>query len=197
MALALKLSYFVIEKAAEPVSELLERSAARSPTFRSACMRLAKWHSGIDYRKEVRRLGYAQKLSEQSDNHADPGHHHQVPADDISTLEPPPELTEKEATTRGAEILGEAFVISIGLGLLLRQVSDDWEDEAEQQRTIEKNEVRIKDLENQVKALNARVGKSELAAAEQQRADEQLRQHEAPSGWSFSLWPRSRPATSE
>ena len=161
MALALKLTYFAIERMAEPVSEVLERQAANSPRFRSACMRLATWHSQIDYRRSVRRLAQEQRLSElgPSDLHPDPGRAHWIPADD---LEPPPELTEKEATQRGAELLGEGFVLSIGLALLLHQAASDRADEAEQQLTIEKNEERIADLESQVHALHERVSVAEL-----------------------------------
>ena len=102
MALAGKLFYFVIERAAEPVSNILERQAAsKSPIFRSACMRLARWQSRFEYNREVRRVV---KMQKDAGIEPEPGHAHWVPTDDI---EPPPELSEEEATQKGAELLGE------------------------------------------------------------------------------------------
>lgn len=154
MALALKLSYFMIERAAEPVSEILERQAVRSTAFRSACTRLARWYNRLEYNKSVRRLALQQKLAQHEDVYPDPGHSHSIIADE---LEPPPVLSEKEATHKGAELLGEGFVISIGLILLLHQVASDRAEEAEQQRTIEENEERIRTLERQLAALSKKV----------------------------------------
>lgn len=161
MALVLKLTYFAIERAAEPVSELLERSAARSPAFQTMCVRLATWHSRIDYQKQVRRLQTEQKLAEGAGLVVEPGRAQSVPVDD---LEPPPILSEQEATTRGAELLGEGFVMAVGVGLLLMNDWSDRRSEAEQQQTIEKNEVRIKTLEDQIIALRERVEEKERAA---------------------------------
>ena len=154
MALALKMTYFAIERMAEPVSEVLEQHAARSPQFRAACKRLATWHSRLDYQRQLRRLAQEQKRAETTGLCPEPGRGQWVPADD---LEPPPELTEREATQRGAELLGEGFVISVGLALLYHQNRLDHAAEAESARTIEENEARICELESQLAAMRTRL----------------------------------------
>jgi hypothetical protein len=98
MSLVLKLTYFAVERAAEPVSNIIERQAMNSPSFRATCKRLAKWHSRIEYNKELRRIQAQQQMSEL---HPDPGHGNWVPSDDV---QPPADLDEKDATRRGAEV---------------------------------------------------------------------------------------------
>ena len=160
MALAGKLFYFVIERAAEPVSNILERQAAsKSPIFRSACMRLARWQSRFEYNREVRRVV---KMQKDAGIEPEPGHAHWVPTDDI---EPPPELSEEEATQKGAELLGEAFVIFIALGMLYAQSLADDRSEAEQDAKQQQNEARIVELEQLTASL-----KEKLEAIEQQAA---------------------------
>ena len=51
---AVKLAYFFVERAAEPLSARLESYAARSERFRSACGGLANWYNTIEYRKGER-----------------------------------------------------------------------------------------------------------------------------------------------
>ena len=160
MALAGKLFYLVIERAAEPVSNILERQAAsKSPIFRSACMRLARWQSRFEYNREVRRVV---KMQKDAGIEPEPGHAHWVPTDDI---EPPPELSEEEATQKGAELLGEAFVIFIALGMLYAQSLADDRSEAEQDAKQQQNEARIVELEQLTASL-----KEKLEAIEQQAA---------------------------
>ena len=158
MALALKIGYFIIERAAEPVSNVIEQYAAQSPRFTAACVRVANFQARQEYNRDVRRLAQEQRVSEIS---PEPGRGHWVPADDLM---PPPELSEREATQKGAEVLGEAIVLSVGLGLLLFQNASDRRDEAEQEESIERNEARIGEMARTLAKLEGR-----LTALEQQQ----------------------------
>ena len=153
---------------AEPFSQAIERSAQASPTFRSACTRLARWQSNLQYNRDLRRLAHEQKISELR---PEPGRAASVPADDYSSLEPPAELSEREATAKGADLLGEGIVIAVGLGLLAHQYNSERQDEAAQQETIDANERRIRELEGEQMALRVR-----LAALE-------TRPQQPPSSW--------------
>lgn len=147
-----KLAYFAVERAAEPVSNRLEAAAAQSPSFRAACSRIAKWQARLEYDKVLRRVSREQRLADESGLHVEPGRGNWVPADE---LQPPPELTEKEATQRGCELLGEAFVLSVGLALLGVQASQERRNEQEQEAAVEANDARITMLERTVGELRA------------------------------------------
>lgn len=158
MALMLKITYFVLERAAEPISERLERAAAKSTRFRHLCKRIANTYANVDYYKQLRRVAHEQRMAEEYINlHPEPGRAHWTPSDDALDVEPPPVLTEKEATQRGCELLGEGFVLSVGIALLLHQVSADSENETRQQETIEANNKRIRALEESQAALLAKM----------------------------------------
>ena len=64
MSLALKLTYYLIERAAEPVSNVIEHYAAQSPSFRATCTKLANWQARQAYNRDVRRLAQEQRVSE-------------------------------------------------------------------------------------------------------------------------------------
>ena len=124
-----------------------------------ACTKLATWQSRLEYNRSLRRLAHDQSLAEELQ--PDPGRAHWVPSDDHLT--PPPELSEREATQRGSAILGEAFVVTVGVALLYHQAVSDRADEAERASTIEENERRVGEMEAQLKQVSQR-----LAAMEDQ-----------------------------
>ena len=171
---------------AEPFSSVLERSAARSPTFRAACTRLATWQSRLEYNRSLRRLAHDQSLAEL---HPDPGRAHWVPSDDLT---PPPELSEREATQRGAEMLGEAFVVSVGLALLYHQAASDRADEAERASTIEENERRVGEMEAQLTRVSDRLAAMEADARARDQAALEGSLEGTGRGWwassSFASW---------
>ena len=179
MALALKLTYFVLERAAEPISARLEGAAANSAVFRSACTRLAQAYNKIDYNKQLRRAALEQRLA---DLHPEPGRSQWVPMDDI---EPPPVLSEKEATQRGCDLLGEAFVIAVGLSLLLHQQMADREAEAANLATVEANELRIRHLEASEAVLRASQAALEDKLASLERAQAEVRRRQRSPLWKY------------
>mmetsp|Transcript_2689 Transcript_2689/g.5249 ORF Transcript_2689/g.5249 Transcript_2689/m.5249 type:complete len:181 (+) Transcript_2689:90-632(+) len=141
---ALKLVYFFVERAAEPLSARLESYAARSERFRSACGVLANWYNRVEYHKAERRRARAIRTL----------------ADGWEGLEaepPPPPLSEQEATTLGCELLGECFVGGVALAILLAQTAQDKAEEAEQlrlmgalQSSIEEQKKQLDDLQGLV-----------------------------------------------
>ena len=168
MSLAIKLVYFAVERAAEPVSERLEIYARSSPRFRATCRSIAEWQANLQHNKELRKLAHQQRLADEQGQDARPGHGSWTPADDV---EPPPVLSEKEATRNGAELLGESFVISVGLAVLLVQAAADRADEARNEERVEANETRIdtndariRAMEQQLRVLDKRVALLEAAA---------------------------------
>ena len=98
-----------MERAAEPLSARLETHAARSERFRMLCGRIANAYNNLDHNKQQRRA------------HRDSALHPQ-PHERIE-LEPPPTLSEPDATALGCQLLGEGFVIGVGLALLIHQVA--------------------------------------------------------------------------
>lgn len=154
MALSLKLVYFFVERAAEPVSQRLENAAQASPAFRAVCRRVATSFEHIEHQKAIRRLAFEQRAAELHGVHAEPGRAQGIPADEI---ESPPTLTESEAVQKGAELLGEFFVLGVGLGLLIHQQMRDRADEAENEAKVEKNESKIKTLEATNAGLQKRI----------------------------------------
>jgi hypothetical protein len=97
MALFFRVGYFVIERIAEPVSGLVIRVANRSPTFQRGCAALAR---AVDDAETDRKNRWLTPEMTPAVVHA---------------------FTEEQAVNRGAEILGEAAVWTVGLGLVLHQ----------------------------------------------------------------------------
>ena len=93
MALALQVGYYLSGKIAQPVSAALSQVAAGSSRFTRVCVTLAR---AIDAREQRTRLG------------------------GLFTEAVP--LSEEQAVKRGSELLGEALVVGIGLGVLVHQV---------------------------------------------------------------------------
>ena len=163
MAVLLRLSYFVVERAAEPLSQRLEQAAASSARFRSFCVTCANWYNDIDYHRSVRRVAHEQRMAARADlGTPTPGRGQWVPVDDLPDR---PLLTEREAVQQGTELLGEAFVLSVGLALLLHQTAADRAAEAEQQQLVEENETRIKALEETQQELRLELRAQELRPA--------------------------------
>ena len=157
MALVPRLHYFAIERTAEPVSERLEAAAAASPSFRKACGRIAQHFANFEHNKSVRRIAHEQRMAMATSNDAafgKPGSGAWQPADDY---EPAPTLSEREATQRGCEILGEGFVLFVGLSLLLHQAANDRASEAMQEELMATSEQRITHLEESLATLDRRV----------------------------------------
>ena len=158
----LKLAYFVIERVAEPISERLESVAANSRSFRRICVQTARWQSKLDYDKRSRRHAFDVARYEKEP------YCHGSASDDgppiIPDLEPMEELTESGATKQGAELLGEAFVWSVGLGVLAHQYNSDRLEEAENEARIERNEARIRELEETCTVLRSQLDKLEASA---------------------------------
>ena len=181
-----KLAYFAVERAAEPVSNRLEAAAAQSPSFRAACSRLATWQARLEYNKQVRRVSREQRAAEESGVHVEPGRS-SVPADE---LQPPPKLTEKEATQLGCELFGEAFVVSVGLALLGVQAVQERRNEQEQDAAVEVNDARITNLERSVGELRAENEALRLEASDLAHRIEPQPQRRswwaAIAGWSAS-----------
>jgi uncharacterized protein YigA (DUF484 family) len=155
MALPLKVAYFVVERAAEPLSLRIEQAAESSPRFRDLCSKIATWVHTIDERKQQRRVAHQQRLAEQHGLHAVPGRASAMPADEFEVPEP---LSEKEAVEKGADLLGEGVVISIGFAILLHQWVQDARDDAENELRVTTNEARIAGLESE----RARIAQLEL-----------------------------------
>ena len=162
MALTIKMAYFFLERAAEPISERLENAAMRSPTFKRLCAGFAKGLQTFEHNKTLRRYAREQKMAELHGVHADPGRAQSIPAD---MLEPPEELSEEQAVKQGAEMLGEMFVVGVGLTLLIHQQIQDRAEEAENEAKVQENEDKIKKLLDANDALQGRVDMLEAAEA--------------------------------
>ena len=144
------------------------RYASQSPGFRATCVRLAGWQSNLDYHRQVRRVAHEAKLEQAFQlEHPDQLDH----PDEVvsSVVEPPPELSEKEATQRDAELLGEGIVLTVALGVLWHQYRQDQDAELVQDEKLKKNEDRIGELEHEIAALRQRLSASEAAVAQQQQ----------------------------
>ena len=145
---AVKLAYFFVERAAEPLSARLESYAARSERFRSACGGLANWYNTIEYRKGERHR--ARTINTTAADGWE-GREAEPPPP------PPPQLSEQEATTLGCELLGECFVGGVALSILLAEVATGKAEEAEQlavidalQSSIEEQRQQLADLQGMV-----------------------------------------------
>lgn len=93
-----------------------------------------------------------------------------IASDHAPAVPKPPQLSEKEATTLGCELLGEAFVWGVGLALLLHQAAkDDAHDAAQQAELLrlaeasQKQAVRIEELEAKVAAAPERPPRTQWA----------------------------------
>lgn len=159
-----KLGYFVVERLAEPVSARLEQYASRSAAFRAGCLRFASWQHQLEYSKALRRHAREARASASaallSDRLPD------AAAADLPALPEP--LSEKEATQQACEVLGEGFLWSVGLGLLLHESLAEREHELAQEAQIEK-------LVATQRALAQRVELMEAAAERQAAADAAVR----------------------
>ena len=144
-----KLAYFFIERAAEPLSARLESYAARSERFRSACGGLANWYNTIEYRKaerhRARNVGTTTAADGWEGLEAEP------------PLPPPPQLSEQEATTLGCELLGECFVGGVALSILLAEVATGKAEEAEQLAVIEALQSSMEEQRQQLADLQGMV----------------------------------------
>uniref|UniRef100_A0A7S3AH58 Uncharacterized protein n=1 Tax=Haptolina ericina TaxID=156174 RepID=A0A7S3AH58_9EUKA len=154
-----KVAYFFVERAAEPLSARLETHAARSERFRMLCGRIANAYNNLDHNKQQRRA------------HRDSALHPQ-PHERIE-LEPPPTLSEPDATALGCQLLGEGFVIGVGLALLIHQEARERSDALEQQQqldawadALEWQQRRVQVLEETQASLIARVEQSEARKVE-------------------------------
>ena len=145
---AVKLAYFFVERAAEPLSARLESYAARSERFRSACGGLANWYNTIEYRKGERHRARTINTT------AADGWEGREPE---PPPPPPPQLSEQEATTLGCELLGECFVGGVALSVLLAEVATSKAEEAEQQAVIEALQASIEEQRQQMADLQRMV----------------------------------------
>eukprot|EP00966_Prymnesium_polylepis_P030497 709799-Prymnesium_polylepis.1 len=161
----LKLFYFVVERAAEPLSARLETTAAGSERFRRLCGTIANWSNSLEYEKQQRRLArernrlgvVAAALVEDALEAA------------------PPKLSEQEATELGCQLIGEGFVVGVGLALLLHQearerAAEEAKEahervaEAAQQDLIERTTCRLHELEVTQAVLVSQAAQAEQRA---------------------------------
>ena len=119
--MAFKMLSFVVEKAAEPLSNAIERVAARSPRFQQACVGASRL---------ARRQGNRRRAKKGKD--------------------PLPLRAPDEAVKAGCEILGESIVWTIGLTLLAVSHVREAQAEAEQDLSMQANERRITQLQQQI-----------------------------------------------
>ena len=147
--------YFVVERAAEPLSNRLEGYAARSASFRQLCGYVANNFNRIEFNKQQRRQSRMAMLSGDA----------WVEADELIEE---PSLSEAEATKIGCELLGEGTVLLLAGGVLLHQTLAENAQEAEQDARTRRNEDRLDELEarwRSVDELAARIGELEAEAA--------------------------------
>ena len=153
----MKIVYFVVDKVAEPVADALSRIAARSPTFQTACRRVARAVSTVsvedvfDHRSgvAVRRRALV--------------------------------LTDEQASKAGTEILAEALVWSVGLIVLGHQTLIEGEADALHDRRLHDYETRLRELERALEALRSPTGDDAARPALQGVAEF------TPSGWRSAL----------
>ena len=154
---AVKLAYFFVERAAEPLFARLESYAARSERFRRACGGLANWYNTIEYRKAERHRARTISLTA-----ADGWEEHESEP----PPPPPPQLSEQEATTLGCELLGECFVGGVALSILLAEVATGKAEDAEQQAVIEALQSSIGEQRQQLADLQGVVQRNRELEAE-------------------------------
>ena len=142
----LKLVHFFIERLAEPVSSRLEKVAGRSTAFRTTCVRLAQWQHQFEYQKALRR-------------HTRDSVGHEASADGWEDAVPelPEPRSEKDATAAGCDLLGEAFVWTVGIGILIHQEWQERQDEAQQQAQLDALAQTQRELRTSVEALEQRL----------------------------------------
>ena len=95
-----KIVFFAIERIAEPISNQIEKVASRSPRFQRVCIRLSE------------RL--------QQDNTRKWALTGMVGSEWV-----PPVVEAQKAVTMGCEMLGEAIVWSVGLGIVTYQLREE------------------------------------------------------------------------
>jgi hypothetical protein len=93
-----KIVFFAIERIAEPISNQIEKVASRSPTFQRACIRLSERLQQDNNRKWALTGG---------------------------SNWVPPVVESQKAVTMGCEMLGEAIVWSVGLGIVTYQLREE------------------------------------------------------------------------
>ena len=125
-----KIVFFAIERIAEPLSNQIEKVAAKSPAFQKGCISIA-----TRFQKENARKWSLTGM--------------------IGPDWVPPVVESKKAVTMGCEILGEAIVWSVGLGVVA--VSLYMDDLAEQEQ--DKN---VTDLRKQIDQLSKHVNEMEI-----------------------------------
>ena len=185
MAFVAKVLYFVVERAAEPVSQRLERYAARNETFTNFCRRVAQFQFDLEHSKTLRRIALERPFEQ--------GIGSEIQDDEISQLPDAPRA--ERATQLGCELLGEAFVWSVGLLLLAHQVSTDRKAEMENEQRVLKNEARILALEESNALLKARLASLEVHVPPQVQPCDHPRvgKNAAPRRWWKLSWWHSRP----
>lgn len=109
-----KLGYFVVERATEPLSGRFQQYAARSPAFRASCFRFATFLHEIEYNKALRQH---RRHEEEAVNSSG------SPPKELPALPEP--LSERNATKAACDVLGEGFVWGVGLALLLHEMAGE------------------------------------------------------------------------
>mmetsp|Transcript_49080 Transcript_49080/g.96222 ORF Transcript_49080/g.96222 Transcript_49080/m.96222 type:complete len:127 (+) Transcript_49080:56-436(+) len=112
-----KVIHFVVDRMAEPFSTGMEAVARKSNLFRRGCVGLARYLNANEVKRESH-FFYGETAS----------------------FEP---LGEEEAARRGASMMGEAVLWSIGLGILYHQHLQEVEAEDELERRIVALESRL------------------------------------------------------
>lgn len=139
MALFMRVGYFVLERIAEPVADLSVRLAHRSPTFRQGCTAIARsaerFERGALARRNRRSLN---------------------PLELVTVTD----LTDEQAASRGAEIVGEGTVWALGLAVVLHQYLQD------EDTSIEAARVQAACQEQHETAVRAALDASELRVLE-------------------------------
>jgi hypothetical protein len=173
----LRIGYFILDRIAEPVSQSIEVVARQSPAFRSKCVSLARYYENSEIARNSRFLKPSEVTTER--------------------------LSEEQAVHRGAEILGEGVLWTIGLSVLLHQYYKDQVDEkdelaAKEARRIDKEELfrltvisserkiieRIDALEARIDAQSEIVRQNELTTnIKAQLRTERIPRYEWLSSW--------------
>eukprot|EP00756_Hemistasia_phaeocysticola_P051825 Hpha_TRINITY_DN27002_c0_g1::TRINITY_DN27002_c0_g1_i1::g.33141::m.33141 len=119
--MALRLIYFAVDKLASPLATGMEKLCVRSVRFRRFCSGVAQASNRQTVRKR-KSLFFNRE---------------------IEVVEP---LSEDEAAQQGAEILGQAILLAVALGIMY----DQWRRENERNEAFER---RIVQLENQLSSI--------------------------------------------
>jgi len=125
-----KIVFFAIERIAEPLSNQIEKVAAKSPAFQNGCISIAN-----RFQKENARKWSLTGM---------------VGSDWVA-----PVVESKKAVTMGCEILGEAIVWSVGLGVVaVSMYMDDLAEEVQDKNVTE--------LRKQIEQLSKHVNEMEI-----------------------------------